>query len=648
MFVQPVDYFLAVWFVLAGLSTLYVGIDQYRNNPEPVVMKWGFILVTLYMGPLGLLLYVLADKEPRPGEHEAFIRPLWKQGIGSTIHCVAGDATGIILVAVITALLGLPMWLDLILEYLVGFAFGWFIFQSLFMKSLMGGTYWENVRKSFLPEFISMNFMLAGMAPVMVFLMMGGDMRAMVPTELLFWGVMSIGVTAGFVLTYPCNVWLVARGLKHGLMTVRPPAAAAHERAAAGAAVATAHAAAHATGHGVHEVHEAHEGTEAHAHAEAANDAAPGATAPGASTPGTPPRAHGAGHGGHAGHGMASDATRAQVGAVSAFSIIALLLGLIVPANWLNLSLSADDVGGLIMPAGMAGSRDTSAAAMRAMAAIDPRLATQDPEAEGRGDHALPFRIENGVKVFELTASVVRWTVRPGVAVEAYAYNGRVPGPRIHVRQGDHVRIDVFNALPERTGLYAPGMLDAGRAPATIAPGGSRSYEFTASRPGTGFYRPAVGVSRGQALGLHGALIVDPATADAPAQQNYLIQPDAWVRSGGLSFPAGGMAGIAPNLIVVNGRQAADTLHMHVGETLRLRLLGTQTVGTLAFHLSDGLLEESERDGGAIPAAARHAVDTVRVAPGQRSVVTWTPPAPGIWVLDGPSGVVLRVEVASS
>jgi hypothetical protein len=78
------------------------------------------------------------------------------------------------------------MWLDLIVEYASGFAFGLFIFQSLFMKSMMGGTYWANVRKSFLPEFISMNFMMAGMAPVMSFLMMGRDMRAMVPTELLF------------------------------------------------------------------------------------------------------------------------------------------------------------------------------------------------------------------------------------------------------------------------------------------------------------------------------------------------------------------------------------------------------------------------------------------------------------------------------
>ena len=94
MIVQPYDYALLVWFVLAGLSTAYVAYDQFANNPEPTVMKWGFVLITLYTGPFGLVLYVLADKEPRPGEHERFISPLWKQGVGSTIHRVAGDATG--------------------------------------------------------------------------------------------------------------------------------------------------------------------------------------------------------------------------------------------------------------------------------------------------------------------------------------------------------------------------------------------------------------------------------------------------------------------------------------------------------------------------------------------------------------------------
>src|ERR1700704_4531218 len=176
MLIQPIDYALIIWFSLAAFSSAYVAYDQWRNNPEPSVMRAAFVLVTLYMGPFGLLLYVLADKEPYPGTHEQFVRPLWKQGVGSAIHCVAGDATGIILAAAITATLGLPMWLDLIVEYCTGFAFGLFIFQSLFMKELMGGSYWENVRRTFLPEFISMNFVMAGMGPPMSFLMMGRDM----------------------------------------------------------------------------------------------------------------------------------------------------------------------------------------------------------------------------------------------------------------------------------------------------------------------------------------------------------------------------------------------------------------------------------------------------------------------------------------
>jgi len=296
MFIQPIDYFLAAWFAIAIASTVYVGIDQFRNNPEPAVMKWGFILVTLYLGPIGLLLYVLADKEPRSGEHEQFTRPLWKQGIGSTIHCVAGDATGIVAAAVITATLGLPMWLDLIIEYVAGFAFGLLIFQALFMKNVMGGSYLSNVQRSFLPEFISMNFMMAGMAPVMAFLMMGRDMRAMDPTELIFWGVMSVGVAAGFALAYPANVWLVKNGLKHGLMTRR----------------------------------------------KAKTPAGRGAM--------SMPSMSSSGNGNSHAIGTASKVTVPQLAAVAGVATIALVTGMLAPANSVNMILSARDVGGLIMP----------------------------------------------------------------------------------------------------------------------------------------------------------------------------------------------------------------------------------------------------------------------------------------------------------
>ncbi len=216
-----IDVILLGWFALTLLSVAYVAYDAYFHNPELTVMKWGWVLVTLYTGPVGLGFYVLSCKEPRPLTHEEFITPMWKQAMGSTIHCVAGDATGIILAATITALLGFPMWVDLAVEYAAGFAFGLLIFQALFMKDLMGGSYRNALRMSFLPEWLSMNMVMAGMIPVMVAGMMGRDMRAMEPGQPLYWGVMSFGIIVGFVTAYPVNWWLVAKGLKHGMGTQR-------------------------------------------------------------------------------------------------------------------------------------------------------------------------------------------------------------------------------------------------------------------------------------------------------------------------------------------------------------------------------------------------------------------------------------------
>lgn len=634
MFVQPVDYFLAVWFVLAALSTVYVAWDQFHNNPEPVVMKWGFILVTLYMGPLGLLIYVLADKEPRPGEHEAFTKPLWKQGVGSTIHCVAGDATGIILAAAITAALGLPMWIDLIVEYVAGFAFGLFIFQSLFMKSMMGGTYWENVRKSFMPEFISMNFMMAGMAPVMSFLMMGSDMRAMEPTELLFWGVMSFGVIVGFITAYPSNVWMVARGLKHGLMTERVPEfdkarEGRREHAYGGAEV----------------------GMAGHSHADARFDEH------GKPRHGNPGDNSGAGHHGsshgnrgggwrgkHGGHGMEPDATVPQLAALGGVSVLALALGMIAPANWLNLTLSARDVGGAIMPPGMVMDRDTPAAAMLDMAAVHPRLITASHGLEVRGDRELQARMENGVKVFDLETSVIRWAILPDVKVDAYAINGQVPGPRLHIRQGDRVRINVTNRLPESTtlhwhGLILPNEMD-GPAEITqepIPPGGSYRYEFTASQSGTYFYHSHDHVDRQQALGLYGALIIDPANPqdEIAADHDYVIQLQEWLMREGLTFPSMPMDGGQPNYFTINGRAypSTDTIRMKVGETLKVRFIGTNNGFIHPMHIHGGPFEVVARDGETMPESARFLADTVNVGPGQRYDVVWQARRPGKWLI---------------
>lgn len=45
------------------------------------------------------------------------------------------------------------------------------------------------------------------------------------------------------------------------------------------------------------------------------------------------------------------------------------------------------------------------------------------------------------VKVFTLTAEPILWQYENGKFIEAWAYNGQVPGPEIRVKQGDRVRI---------------------------------------------------------------------------------------------------------------------------------------------------------------------------------------------------------------
>ena len=213
-------YALIVWFVLTGLSVVYVAWDAFTRNPELTVMKFGWVLVTLYAGPVAAAFYVLSCQEPGPYQHEEFIKPLWKQALGSTVHCLAGDATGVIFAAATTATLGLPMLIDVGVEYAFGFGFGLLIFQALFMRDMLGGSYVAAVRRSFVPEWLSMNAVIAGMIPVMVWLM-SRDVKAMEINSIYFWGIMSLATLVGAIIAYPVNVWRVAVGLKHGMGSVR-------------------------------------------------------------------------------------------------------------------------------------------------------------------------------------------------------------------------------------------------------------------------------------------------------------------------------------------------------------------------------------------------------------------------------------------
>lgn len=103
---------------------------------------------------------------------------------------------------------------------------------------------------------------------------------------------------------------------------------------------------------------------------------------------------------------------------------------------------------------------DTSSEDMDAMhkEGVDRFLANiETPITEGVGATDLEHRMEDGVRVFELTVTRAEWEVTPGQVEQAVTYNGIVPGPTIRCVEGEPVRVHVHNELDESTSVHWHG-----------------------------------------------------------------------------------------------------------------------------------------------------------------------------------------------
>lgn len=301
-------------------------------------------------------------------------------------------------------------------------------------------------------------------------------------------------------------------------------------------------------------------------------------------------------------------------------------------------------MGGMVMPPGMIMPPDMSPEAMADMAAVDLSKVRYTAPADARGDQPLEPRLENGVKVFDLDTSLIRWNILPDVQVAAYAVNKQVPGPRITLTEGDRVRINVANNLPESTsihwhGVVLPNEMD-GAADITqppIEPGQTFTYEFTLDQPGTFFYHSHKAADRQQPLGLYGALIVEPAARPAvPAYDKELvIQLQEWTVRQGYTFPSMPMEGLMPNFFTINGKAfpATETFNLRVGERLRIRFIGSNGNFIHPMHVHGGPFTIVETDGNPVPPGAQLVKDTINVAPGERYDVIWEARRPGQWLL---------------
>ena len=218
-------WFVLPWYGVGLLGAIWSVYDTHRfNRPLNQPLKWAWPIIILFFSVIGLALYWLVSRPPgmakktpeeRERAFEEFSRSTFRKVTASVIHCVGGDGLGIVTAMVVVRAVRTSFWAEFWIEYLVGFCFGWFIFQLAAMRKMTDG-FWKAIWMAFRAEFFSMMTVMAGMGVVMAYLtpmVVGQQPR---PLTVAFWGFAMFGLLLGFVATHPMNWLLVEIGWKHG------------------------------------------------------------------------------------------------------------------------------------------------------------------------------------------------------------------------------------------------------------------------------------------------------------------------------------------------------------------------------------------------------------------------------------------------
>ena len=271
---------------------------------------------------------------------------------------------------------------------------------------------------------------------------------------------------------------------------------------------------------------------------------------------------------------------------------------------------------------------------------VDAEVTAQFPaETEGRGNEILePDIQEDGTLEWELTASVIQWETEPGKVVEAYAYNGMVPGPQLRAEVGDRIRIILHNELPEPTTIHSHGLFvppDMDGVPVisqpAVMPGESFTYEYTLRNAGSHMYHSHFMAEHQVPMGLLGAFVVtDADAADEPASD---VDYAMILNDGPLGFTING-----------KGFPATEPLVATQGQTIRIRYMN-EGLQIHPMHLHGMPQLVIAKDGWTLPTP--HFEDTVLVAPGERIDVIVDASEIGTWAFhchvlthaEGPNGM---------
>jgi FtsP/CotA-like multicopper oxidase with cupredoxin domain len=249
----------------------------------------------------------------------------------------------------------------------------------------------------------------------------------------------------------------------------------------------------------------------------------------------------------------------------------------------------------------------------------------------------LPYELDNGVKVFHLIAEPVKTEFLPGRPVDAWGYNGSIPGPTIEVVEGDRVRIIVDNHLPELTSMHWHGFeipieMDGvpGISQDPILPGGRFVYEFTLHQKGTFFYHSHMPMQ--EMMGMIGLFIMHPRRAYRPRiDKDFGIILQEWAILPNNTVP--NTLSMEFNWLTLNGKSGPATTPLIVkqGDRVRIRLVNLG-MDHHPMHLHGHQFYITGTEGGRVPETAWYPTNTALVGVAQAKDIEFDAVYPGDWM----------------
>jgi FtsP/CotA-like multicopper oxidase with cupredoxin domain len=248
----------------------------------------------------------------------------------------------------------------------------------------------------------------------------------------------------------------------------------------------------------------------------------------------------------------------------------------------------------------------------------------------------MPWRVENGVKVFDIRVEHVRIELIPGRVLDGWGFNGSIPGPTIQVTEGDRVRLNVENRLPEPFsmhwhGLEIPIEMDGmpGISQDAIPPNGRFTYEFTLKQNGTFFYHSHMAMQ--EMMGLIGLFIIHPRRAHAPrVDRDFGLVLQEWALLPNNTIP--NSLAMEFNWLTMNGKSGPATtpLVVRIGERVRIRIVNLG-MDHHPMHMHGHQFYVTGTEGGRIRTSAVIPENTVLVGVAQARDIEFVADNPGDW-----------------